>query len=301
MILTVSLNAALDVTYTVDDLQPHTTHRVRTVRTRAGGKGVNVSRVLHALGHSTVVTGLTGGDTGRAIRAELAESDLPSALVEIAAESRRTVAVVSGGDATLFNEPGPEVTEAEWASFREHFAGLAPTASVVVLSGSLPPGLPTTAYRELLEIVDGRAPTVLDADGDALRHGLGGNPTAIKPNAAELRAVTGIADPATAARALVAGGAEAVLASGGPAGLLAITDEGSWRARPPRRLAGNPTGAGDACVAALAAGLAHGREWPRILREAAALSAAAVLHPQAGSFDAGAYERFLPTVMVEIA
>ncbi|MGO1052580.1 1-phosphofructokinase family hexose kinase [Crossiella sp. CA198] len=301
MILTVTLNAALDVTYGVDNLQPHTTHRVRTVRTRAGGKGVNVSRVLNALGHNTVVTGFVGGATGQAIRAELAEAGLAAELTEIKAESRRTVAVVSDGDATLFSEPGPAVTEAEWAVFLDRFTTLAGQADLVVLSGSLPPGLPAGVYRELLDIVAGRVPTVLDADGEALRLGVAGNPTAVKPNAAELRAVTGVADPAAAARKLVHGGASAVLASGGPAGLLAITADGSWRARPPRRLAGNPTGAGDACVAALAAGLAAGREWPRILREAAALSAAAVLHPLAGSFDAGAYERFLPTVMVEIA
>ncbi|MBP2478740.1 tagatose 6-phosphate kinase [Crossiella equi] len=300
MILTVTLNAALDVTYTVDDLRPHTTHRVREVHTRAGGKGVNVARVLRALGHETLVTGLAGGDTGHAIRTELAAANLPEALVKIDGESRRTVTIVSTGDATLFNEPGPGITSAEWATFRTHYASLAQQATVVVLSGSLPPGAPPDAYRDLLTLA-GDTPTVLDADGEALRQALPANPTAVKPNAAELRAVTGIADPATAARTLLDQGAEAVLASGGPAGLLAITTEGSWRARPPRRLSGNPTGAGDACVAALAAGLTTNHTWPQILREAAALSAAAVLHPQAGSFDPAAYTGFLPTVMVEIA
>lgn len=282
MILTVTLNAALDVTYFVDRLTAHASHRVDVSHARAGGKGVNVARVLAALGHQVAVTGLVGGDTGRLIREELRIPGLTDNLVPIAGESRRTLTVVSrkDGDATVFNEAGPSIATGEFAAFRTRFTQLARTARVVVLAGSLPPGLPADAYGQLILLAKAAgAATVLDTSGPALLAALGAGPDVVKPNAAELAAVTGHPDLAAGAAELRALGARTVVASSGPDGLHAITPDGSWRATPPEHLAGNPTGAGDACVAALAAGLATATPWPDTLREAVALSAAAVLSP----------------------
>lgn len=287
MILTVTLNAALDVTYTVERLHPHRTHRVQQVRQRAGGKGINVARVLRALGQPTVVTGLAGGRTGEAIREDLAVAGLPDELVPVAGESRRTVAVVStqDGDATLFNEPGPRITETEWQRFLDRFVELATTAEVVVLSGSLPPGVPDDGYAHLVRIAAGLGSrTIVDAEGEPLRRAVAAGPDLVKPNAAELRATTGLDDPLDAAHRLQLAGARAVVVSLGADGLLAVDDE-IWRAEPPEQLYGNPTGAGDACVAALATGLRGGTGWPELLRAATALSAAAVRCPLAGEFD----------------
>ena len=120
----------------------------------------------------------------------------------------------------------------------------------------------------------------------------------IKPNADEL-AVTGLADPLAAARRLRERGAGAVVASRGADGLLAVTADGCWRAAAPEPVHGNPTGAGDACVAALAAGLAAGTPWPELLADAVALSAAAVACPLAGDVDLPTYRRLAPLVAVE--
>ncbi|MCX4750406.1 1-phosphofructokinase family hexose kinase [Kitasatospora sp. NBC_01287] len=302
MILTVTLNAALDVTYLVDALVPHASHRVETAHERAGGKGVNVARVLAALGQPTTVTGLAGGPTGALLRGELRAAGLTDELVPIAGDSRRTVTVVSraDGDATVFNQSGPSVTPAEWAAFTTHYARLLGDASVVVLSGSLPPGLPPDAYGRLVTLAaEAGAATVLDTSGPPLLSALAAGPDVVKPNAAELTAVTGRQDIAGAAAELRSMGARAVVASDGPNGLYAVTAHGSWRATPPERLSGNPTGAGDACVAALAAGLATGAPWPELLREAVALSAAAVPCPMAGDFDAATYRRFRTAISVE--
>jgi tagatose 6-phosphate kinase len=281
---------------------PGATHRVLQVRARAGGKGVNVARVLRQLGRDTVVAGLTGGHTGDLIRADLAGSGLPRELVAIGGESRRTLAVVSrrDGGATLLNEPGPRVRAAEWAELRARVDRLlAAGAAAVVLAGSLPAGAPPGAYAELVEAAHGHGvPAIVDADGEALRAALAARPEVVKPNAAELRAATGHDDPARGAEALRRAGAAAVAASLGPGGLLAVTDAGSWRAVPPEVVAGNPVGAGDAAVAALAAGLVDGLPWPERLREAVAVSAAAVLHPVAGGFDPAAYRRFRDAVTV---
>ncbi|GAA1229368.1 1-phosphofructokinase family hexose kinase [Kitasatospora nipponensis] len=302
MILTVTLNAALDVTYFVDRLVPRASHRVDTVHERAGGKGVNVSRVLAALGRPTTVTGLAGGPTGTVLRAELRAAGLRDELLPIAGDSRRTVTVVSreDGDATVFNQSGPRVQPADWADFTAWYAQLIRHAAVVVLCGSLPPGLPPDAYGQLVTLAAAAgAATVLDTSGPPLLAALSAGPDVIKPNAAELAAVTGHRDIAAAAAELRALGARAVVVSCGPDGLYALTPQASWRATPPERLSGNPTGAGDACVAALAAGLASGTPWPDTLREAVALSAAAVPCPVAGDFDADLYHRFRTTVTVE--
>jgi tagatose 6-phosphate kinase len=302
MILTVTLNAALDVTYGVDSLRPRTSHRVDSAHERAGGKGVNVARVLAALGHEVVVTGLAGGPTGALLRDELHTAGLRDELSTVSGDSRRTLTVVSrdDGDATVFNQRGPQVSPREWRAFADRFACLARDATVVALCGSLPPGLPRDAYARLVRAAAGAgAATVLDTSGPALLDALGAGPDVVKPNAAELAAVTGSEDVPAAAARLRALGARAVVASRGPEGVHAVTPHGAWRAAPPERLAGNPTGAGDACVAALAAGLATGAPWTDILRDAVALSAAAVLCPLAGDIDAGAHRRFRTTVSVE--
>lgn len=302
MILTVTLNAALDVTYRLDRLDPHASNRVRATTARAGGKGINVSRVLNTLGHRTVVTGFVGGPTGEAVRRDLAAAGLTDQLVPIADDTRRTVAVVDerDGETTILLEPGPVVTAAEWTRFRVRFEHLLSRATAVVLSGSLPGGLPADAYAVLLRTarVHG-VPAVLDADGEALRAGLGEAPAVIKPNADELVAASGSTDPRAGAEALRAAGAEAVVASLGPDGLIACTAQGSWRARPPQKVTGNPTGAGDAAVAALTLGLIARAPWPVRLTQAVALSAAAVAAPLAGGFDPAVYRRLLHQVSVE--
>lgn len=301
MILTVTPNLALDLTYEVTRLIPGATHRVGRVRQRAGGKGVNVARVLRALGATPVIAGLAGGPTGTAIRAELAEAGFAEALTPIAGESRRTVAIVSEMDAepTMFTEPGPVVSAAEWANLRARVAQAAAPADVVVLSGSLPPGVPEDGYAQLIQLVrDLGVRTILDTSGPALLAGLEAKPDLVKPNAAELRAATGLADDLAAARSL-AGETTAVIASLGPGGLLAVTGAGSWRARPPLALSGNPTGAGDACVAALALGLATRASWPDTLVNAVAASAAAVVCPVAGEIDLALHEHLLADVVLE--
>ncbi|MGW5904741.1 1-phosphofructokinase family hexose kinase [Streptomyces althioticus] len=303
MILTVTLNAALDVTYGVDSLRPRTSHRVGAVHRRAGGKGVNVARVLAGRRRAVTVTGLAGGPTGALIREDLRGiPGLRDELVPVSGESRQTVTVVSGddGDATVFNERGPQVGPAEWRAFTDRFAELVREASVVALCGSLPPGLPSDAYARLISrAARSGVPSVLDTSGAPLLDALDARPDVVKPNAAELAAATGCDDAVAGAERLRALGARAVVVSSGPGGLLAVTPDGRRCAVPPERLAGNPTGAGDACVAALAAGLADGAPWGDVLREAVALSAAAVACPVAGDVDSAAYERFRTTVTVE--
>ncbi|MFD6623947.1 1-phosphofructokinase family hexose kinase [Streptomyces diastaticus] len=293
MILTVTLNTAVDLTYHVPALREHTTHRVTETRERPGGKGLNVARVLARLGHDTTVTGFAGGPTGAWLREALSgESRVRDALVPIGGTTRRTVAVVdtAGGDTTQFNEPGPIVTAAEWEALKRAYATLLPGAEAVALCGSLPPGVPVGAYAHLIrEARAANVPVLLDTSGEPLRRGIAARPDLVKPNATELADLTGTRDPRHAARAARRRGARAVVASLGAEGLLAETAAGAWRAAPPAPVRGNPTGAGDSAVAGLLVGLVEGADWPDRLVRAAALSAATVHASAAGEYDEAVY------------
>ncbi|MEV4243967.1 PfkB family carbohydrate kinase [Streptosporangium canum] len=218
-ILTVTLNLALDVTYVADGVDWDGVNRVRTVHRRAGGKGVNVARVLAALGRDVLVTGLSGGPNGRAVEADLAAAGLPAALTPIAAESRSTLAVCDLGPApsgtaarrtALFNEPGPAVTGEELGRFLRDYETRLGRAGAVVISGSLPRGVPAAFYAELATLARRRGvPAIVDADGEPLRHAPAGRPSIVKPNAEELaRALAAQEDsprdPGELARALAA-------------------------------------------------------------------------------------------------
>ena len=132
MILTVTLNTALDITYRVPSLRTGASHRVSEVLERPGGKGVNVARVLAALGHEVTVTGFSGGPTGRVLRDRLTD-----ALVPVSGATRRTVTLVDDrtGATTHLNEPGPDITHAEWSAFQEVYEDLLASASAVALCG----------------------------------------------------------------------------------------------------------------------------------------------------------------------
>ncbi|WP_371630094.1 1-phosphofructokinase family hexose kinase [Streptomyces sp. NBC_00341] len=307
MILTVTLNTALDLTYGVPALVPHASHRVTDLSERPGGKGINVARVLTALGHDSVVTGFAGGATGSVLRQLLADlpagrASLTDALVPVAGDTRRTLAVVDGttGDTTQFNEPGPHVTADEWTTFLRSYEKLLTGADAVALCGSLPPGIHVGAYAELIRPARAAGvPVLLDTSGEPLRRGIAARPDLIKPNADELAQLTGSREPARATRDARRRGAHTVIASLGPDGMLAVTPDGSWRASPPAAVKGNPTGAGDSAVAGLLSSLVEGLSWPDRLRRAVALSTATVLAPTAGDFDRAAYEELLPRVAIE--
>ncbi|MFH9723169.1 1-phosphofructokinase family hexose kinase [Streptomyces sp. NPDC017254] len=301
MILTVTLNTAVDLTYRVPALTPHASHRVTQVIERPGGKGLNVARVLAALGHETVATGFAGGATGAVLREQLAATPVRDELVETAGPTRRTVAIVdtTTGDTTQLNEPGPTVTAAEWTAFRVRFTELLDGARAIALCGSLPPGIHVGAYAELVRLArTAGVPVLLDTSGEPLRRGIAARPDLVKPNADELAQLTGSRDPLRATREARGRGARAVVSSLGPEGLLAATPEGLWRATPPAAVKGNPTGAGDSAVAGLLSGLVDDTPWPDRLARAVALSAATVLSPVAGEFDPSAYEELLPRVKV---
>ncbi|CAM5367005.1 1-phosphofructokinase family hexose kinase [Leifsonia shinshuensis] len=295
MILTVTPNPAVDLTYRVAALEPGETHRVAAPAVRAGGKGLNVARVVAQTGGAAFVLTTAGGPSGLRLADDLEASGLPSELIPVAAPTRSSVAIVdeTAGTATILNETGAGLSPAEWTALREAAERLAVPATAVVGSGSLPPGAPETFYAELVALARRRSiPSVIDASGLPLLAAAEAGADALKPNRRELAETVGSDDPVAGARILLTAGAGLVLVSLGADGMLAVTGDGVWSARLPAPLAGNATGAGDAAVAAIATALAMGVADPvALLRRATAWSAAAVVAPLAGELDP-AYEGY---------
>ena len=286
MIVTVTPNPALDLTWHVDALTVGDSHRADAAASRAGGKGLNVARVAHAQGATVRAITTVGGRTGEEFSAELHASGVPASLVPVRAATRRSVAIVDAqlGDTTIVNERGVNPGDAEWADLVAAVVDAMPSARVLVLSGSLPPGAPASLLPVLITVGrDAGATVIVDTSGPALLTAADAGAAVLKPNRAELIEATGLTDPVDGARSLIARGAELVLLSLGADGMLAVTASDLWHARLDRSLAGNPTGAGDAAVAACAVLLDDGERDPEtILRRATAWSAAAVLMPLAG-------------------
>lgn len=292
MILTVTPNPALDLTWNVDRLHPGETHRVATGAVRAGGKGLNVARVLHAVGEDVHALTTTGGASGAELAADVDRSGIPATLIPVAGATRRSIAVVDDedGSATVLNEHGAALSGDEATRLLDAFERLGGTSEVVAVSGSLPPGLAADDVAGVIARLRSRGiPVVADLGGAGMLAAARAGASVLKPNREELAAATGDADPLTGARRLIALGAQIVVASLGHEGLLAVTADEVVRARLPRVLKGNATGAGDAAVAAIALALAEGArsgssvpDLSGLARRATAWSASAVLMPLAG-------------------
>ena len=289
MILTVTPNPAIDLTYRVAALKPGETHRVAAPAARAGGKGLNVARVVAQTGGAAFALTTAGGAPGLRLADDLEAAGLPSELVPVSSPTRSSVAIVDEGSGvtTIFNEEGGPLTPGEWTALREAVQRLAVPATAIVGSGSLPPGAPDTFYAELVEAARRHGiPSVIDATGLPLLAAAEAGADVLKPNRRELADTIGIDDPVEGGRTLIAAGARLVLVSLGADGMLAVSGADVFSARLPQPLSGNATGAGDAAVAAVASALASGIADPATLvRRATAWSAAAVLAPLAGELD----------------
>lgn len=287
MILTLTPNPALDVTITADHVAHGDTTRIDAAISRAGGKGINVARVLASQDIAVHAIAAVGERDRAAFAADLRE--VPHTLVPAPGTVRRSYVLVERDiDATtVLNERG----SAQSAEVRAELtaamsAGLA-GAAVLVISGSVPPESPEDLVAGYVrQAHEAGVLAVVDATGPQLLAAAAAGADLVKPNRAELAETVGLSDPIAGARALQSLGARTVLVSLGEDGMILVPPVGPvLRARLPRVLRGNPTGAGDAGVAGAASILAAGGSPVELLRRACAWSAAAVLAPLAGSID----------------
>jgi tagatose 6-phosphate kinase len=300
VIVTVTLNAALDVAYEAEGLSWQSTRDVSRVRFRAGGRGVAVARVLHTFGHDVVAAGLAGGATGELIREDLSRSGIPVAFTAIGRESRRVLEVTDKADGRMMRlrEPGPYVTTEELGRFAGDYRQMLSDATAVVLCGTLPAGLPPEIYGSLATYAaEAGVPVILSAGGDALRYAAARRPGLVIPDTDGDAGTSGGVSPDDALLRLGA----AAVATPSAGRLRAVTKAGRWKASLAHGTgdgAGAAPGSLGALVAGLVPGLLLGWSWPDLLRHAVAVAAAADI---SGTVNLSVYEGLLDSVTVEPA
>jgi 1-phosphofructokinase/tagatose 6-phosphate kinase len=194
MIITVTLNAAIDKSLSVPNFRLERRHRTVEQRTMAGGKGVNIARTLKALGQPVIATGFAGGATGTHIVEQLTGESILNDFVRIREESRTNTSVLdpTTGQQTEINERGPEVSEQEVELFRDKLLYLARGAAIVVFAGSLPRGVDTDIYAALIRDLERmEVTTVIDTDGEPLRQAVRAEPDVVSPNVLEAEELVG--------------------------------------------------------------------------------------------------------------
>lgn len=309
MIVVVTPNPAVDVTYRVAEQRIGETQRVLDVARHPGGKGLNVGRVLAATGVATHAVLPLGETPGRWVSDALDDLGLDHTDVVVSGTTRTTVTVVDDvAHPTMFGEPGPVLTGTEWDAVAAAVDGLLGRADAtgLVVSGSLPGGAaPDVVARWVATAHEHGVLSVVDCSGAALLAAASAGAIVCKPNREELLEATGAPDERTAALRLLERGAGVVVVSRGAHGIAAHTTDHVLEVPAVPGVSGNPTGAGDAATAGLVGALVRsghqqGTGAPftddtllRALRSAAAHGAAAVLRPVAGEVDPADVHRFL--------
>ena len=306
MIHTVTLNPAVDKTIVVDDLRVGAVNRATSVRQDPGGKGVNVSKTIRALGGESSAFALLGGPTGAFVTTSLEQMGIAVRAFAAPGATRTNTKLVdpTRGTFTDINEPGPTVTPELLDRALAEFASALAPEDVVVLAGSLPAGAPAGTYATwVTACLAAGAQVFLDADGEAMALGIQAGPSLVKPNDVELarlvgRPLAGDAEVVAAARELVAQGVAEVMVSLGGDGAVYVSPEGAWRLRQPTVEVLSTVGAGDSVVASLAYAKAEGLPLADALALSMAVGAATVSRPGTEPARLEDVSRLLPQVTV---
>lgn len=284
MIYTITLNPALDRTISIKDINPDDCNRIESEQLYAGGKGIDVSKVLTKFGVKNKALGFVGGFAGEELEGLLINEGIACDFVRISGRTRTNIIVndMGAGTQTIFNAKGPTISAYELMQIIHKIEHL-DSPDYVVISGSLPLGVNPEIYRKIIEIAKGKgAKVILDTDGEALTVGMQELPTIIKPNIHELSRLTGVPlhgldsviEAALNVRDL---GIEIVLVSMGSSGMLMVSDLGRQLVQPPEVEVKNKIGAGDSAVAGFLYGLSTGKELGQALIFAVAAGTATIL------------------------
>jgi len=307
MILTVTLNAAIDKRYVVSGFQEGEVNRVLECAYTPGGKGLNVSKPASIAGAEVVATGFVGGHAGNYIVDSLKPFGIKSEFYHMEAESRSCINIwdLEKKKQTEFLEPGFTVGEQDFDGFVSKFQELVKGADVVAMSGSVPKGLDGTSYQRLVSIVKAAGKKViLDTSGNLLKMGIDAKPTMVKPNIDEIRMLTGsrcdsMKELIEAAKEIHQSGVEVVAISLGADGSVLVCDEGVYRAIVPKIDAVNTVGCGDSMIAGFALGFERHLPIEECMRLASAISAAAALREETGFFVKEDMERIYEMIKIQ--
>lgn len=292
MILTVTLNAAIDKRYVVENYEVGEVNRVTECAYVAGGKGLNVSKAAVIAGAQVLATGFAGGHAGDYIIEAVEKQGVQTDFVKVEGESRSCINIFDAINKTQteFLEPGVSVTEKDQEAFLQKFAKLAEICSVIDVSGSVPQGVGMDMYPRLVEIAKQKGKKIIvDTSGKFLEEVIKAKPDMVKPNIDEIRMLTGHRiesreELIEAGIALQQTGIAQVVISLGKEGSLMFADTGVWQAKVPKIDAVNTVGCGDAMTAGFAVGFERGMAAADALRFASAISAASAMREETGFF-----------------
>lgn len=300
MILTVTLNPAVDKTYETDELLKGQVNRLRSCASAAGGKGINVTRVLRQFGRKVAAAGYLGGYTGRMIEDTMMKAGVECHFTRISGETRTSMNILADtGYVTELLEPGPEVTQEEQEIFLQEFSYCLERCELVALCGSVPRGIPSDIYCSLIgRCRDAGKKVVLDTSGVLLKEAVKAAPYLIKPNRKELEYLVGRklgtrAEMEAACKALLDMGISKIVVSLGEQGLLYFERGRTLFQRAPQISAVNTVGCGDSVVASLCMSELDRDEPETALRRAAALSAANVTTAESAEIPMEIYKDLL--------
>jgi 1-phosphofructokinase len=310
MIITVTLNSAIDRTLEVPNFRLARRHRSVAQTTLPGGKGVNVARVLKNLGQPVIATGFAGGQTGTRIVEGLTGESVLNDFVRISEESRTNTSIVdpTTGEQTEVNEPGPSVTAQELELLIDKLLYLAQGAQVCVFAGSLPRGVDPDIYAQLVrELRTMGVETYVDCDGEPLRQAVRAEPSVVSPNVLEAEELVGHEfnddeDRAIAVREMVQLGAgEAVMTASDGCVAHVIVDGAPrlFRVQVEPRPVRSAVGSGDAFLAGYVAARYGGSTPEECLRFGVACGAESTEHFGAGNLDPNRVERVMAEVSLE--
>lgn len=288
-IVTITLNPAIDLACTVAGFSVGQVNRVSQSRTDAGGKGVNIARLLRQFELPVTATGFLGEDNPHLFEKLFREKRIDDAFVRVPGETRIGIKILDPASHTTtdLNLPGLSPQQPHVEQLLKTIERQASTAAIVIIAGSIPAGLPPEFVAELVTVSKQQgARTFVDTSGPALRHAIDARPSLVKPNIDELAEYVGrpleVGEAIPEARKLVAAGIETVVISLGAEGALFVSNTGYVQTRPPKIEAVSTVGAGDAMVGSLAAGLLQGLTLVERARLATAVSAAVVTHAGPG-------------------
>lgn len=309
MILTVTMNASVDITYVMDELKTDAVNRVANVTKTAGGKGLNVTRVLKQVHADVTAAGLAGGCNGKFIQRELKRQGISSEFCEIASESRNNISIIHGKHCTEILERGEKVQKEELQRFCGQYERLLDNASTVVLSGSLPQGAAPDFYASLVKTaLQKKRKVILDTSGDCLRESLHSvyKPFLIKPNEKELEELTGqklrFQDKAAIKNVLsleLFWGIEYVVVSMGASGAIVKQGDVFYRVTVPRIDAVNPIGSGDSVIAGIALSFDRGEAAEEAIKRGMTFGVLNALEAAPGKLKLECYEDVISKVEVE--
>jgi 1-phosphofructokinase family hexose kinase len=291
MLLTVTLNPALDVSLEVPGWEVGEVNRARRVLKSAGGKGINMARVLRELGDPATAVTILGSDSVQEFRRLAREAAVPIIYINIPGEIRTNTHLVDpiGGRVLKVNQPGVHVLPSYFQHFELLYRQQLKTSRMVALAGSLPPGLGADSWARLVRWANAvEVPAIVDAEGPPLREALAERPFLAKPNRKELEGTLGrelpaLQDLVEGAEEVIRLGARNVMVTNGGEPGVAIADGQVYLLHPPPLSAvevKGTTGSGDASAAGLMSGLARNAGWEESLRLAMACGAACCLTPE---------------------